>query len=103
MLYNINASIYHQSFVCIQLNSQRVLVEYRTLTSTTTPDQSGPGSNSKEEVFHIPQSFRIEALPSDGLMSYLEHSVVVVGGSYPSTEIQLAYSTAPTDLPSLHF
>ena len=34
-----------------------------TLTSTTTQDQSGPGSN--EEVLQTPQSFKITALPLD--------------------------------------
>ena len=27
----------------------------RPLTSATTPDQSGPGSDGNERVFHIPQ------------------------------------------------
>ena len=33
-------------------------------TGTTTPNQSGPGSDGNEEVLHIPQGFRIEALLS---------------------------------------
>ena len=35
------------------------------LTGTTTLGQSGPGSNGNEGVFHIPQSSRTEASPSD--------------------------------------
>ena len=31
-----------------------------TLTGTTTPDQSGPGSNDDEGVFHIPQDPDLE-------------------------------------------
>ena len=42
----------------------------RTLSGTTTPGQSGPESNSKEKVLHIPQSSRAGALSSDYLMSY---------------------------------
>ena len=39
-----------------------------TLTGTTTPGQSGPKSNSNEEVLQIPQSSRTEISPSDCLM-----------------------------------
>ena len=35
-----------------------------TLTSTTTQDQSGPGSNGNERVLYITQSSRIGASPS---------------------------------------
>ena len=45
-----------------------------TLTDTTTPGQSRPGSNGKEEVLHIPQSSRTRASLSDGSVSYSEHS-----------------------------
>ena len=44
----------------------------------TIPSQSGPGSNGNEGVLCIPQSFRIT-------------------GSYPSTEVQSVYSTAPAN------
>ena len=41
-----------------------------TLTGTTTPGQSGPGNKNNEEILHISQSSKTEALPSDGLVSY---------------------------------
>ena len=64
-----------------------------TLSGTTTPGQSGPGSDDNEGVLCIPQSANITgASPSDCLMSYPGHSL---GESYPSVEIQLLYSTAP--------
>ena len=39
----------------------------RTLSAATTLGQSGPESNTNEEVLHIPESSRAGALPSDGL------------------------------------
>ena len=67
----------------------------RTL-GTNTPGQSGPESNGNEVVHCIPQSSSITGTsPSDCLVSYAEHSLA--GGSYPSAEKQLVYSTAPTD------
>ena len=56
--------------------------------------QSEPGSNGYEGVHYISQSSRIGALPSDDLMPYLGHTSRV---SYPITEMQSAYSTAPAD------
>ena len=38
-----------------------------TLISTTTPGQSEPGNNGNEETFHIPQSSRSGASPSDAV------------------------------------
>ena len=66
----------------------------RTLPGATTPDQSGPGSNGNERVQHIPQSFKIEASPLNGSMSYPGHSLEV---TYPSAEMQSVYSTAPAN------
>ena len=78
LLCNPNNSIQHQSFVCTRLND----FKYRkwlnisiwpingTLTGTNTLCQSGPGSNGKEGVLHIPQSFRIGALLPYSLVSY---------------------------------
>ena len=67
----------------------------RTLSSTTTPGQSGPRSNGNEEVLQIPQSSSITgASPLDCLVSYLGHSL---GESYPSAEMQLVYPTAPSN------
>ena len=48
---------------------------YLTLTSTTTPSQSGPGSNGNKEVLNIPQSSRTETSPSVGLVSYTGHKL----------------------------
>ena len=43
----------------------------RTLSGTTTPGQSGPGSEGNKGVFHIPQSSSITgASPLDRLVSY---------------------------------
>ena len=48
----------------------------RTLSSDTTPGQSGPGSNGNEGIPRIPQSSNItEALTFDCLESYPEHSL----------------------------
>ena len=54
--------------------------------------ESGPERNGQEGVFHIPQSSRTDALPSDGLVSYPGYLLGV--GSYPSAEMQSVYSTA---------
>ena len=61
----------------------------RTLSGTTAPIQSGPGSDSNEGVLHIPK-----ALPSDCLVSYLGH---LLGESYPFAEMQSVYSAAAAD------
>ena len=48
----------------------------RTLSSATTPGQSGPGSNGNEGILRILQSSSItEASPSDCLVSYPWHSL----------------------------
>ena len=46
----------------------------RTLSHVTTLGQSGHGSNGNEGVLHIPQIFKIGALPSDGLISYIQET-----------------------------
>ena len=67
-----------------------------TLSSATTPGQSGPGSNGNEGVFHIHQSSSFTGtLPSDCLVSYPRHSLE--GKTYPSAEKQSVYSTTPAD------
>ena len=64
----------------------------KTLSGANTLDQSGPGSNSNEEVLHIPHnSSIIEISPSDCLMSYPEHSLLGLGVLY----YQSVYCTAP--------
>ena len=74
-----------QSFVHTQLNGFKYrkwlditiwLIDV-TLTGTTPLGQSGPGSNENEGVLHIPQSSRTGASPSNGLVSYPEHSLGV--------------------------
>ena len=68
----------------------------RALSGATTPGQSGPGSDGNEGVLRIPQSSSIAGTsPSDCLVSYPGHSFG--GGSYPSSEKQSMYSTAPAD------
>ena len=48
----------------------------RTLSGTTTPIQSGPGSNGNEGMLCIPQSSSFTGtLPSDGVVLYLGHSL----------------------------
>ena len=64
---------------------------YTTLSSATTPSQSGAGSDSNEGVHRIPESSGItEASPSDCLVSYAGHSL---GEYYFSAK--LVYSAAP--------
>ena len=66
-----------------------------TLSGTTTPGQSGPGSNGNEGVVHIPQSSRTGASP---IRWFSVISRPLVGREhYPSAEMQLVYSTAPGD------
>ena len=57
-----------------------------TLTVTTTPGQSEPGSKCNEAILHILQSSMTGALLSDSLLSYPGYSFV--GGPYPFVEIQ---------------
>ena len=120
-LSNTNNFIWYYSFVFTPLNDfkysylkQRILFNIShmfahrlnssiwsidgTLTNTTTPGQSGPGINGNEGVLQISQSSKTKVSPSDGLVSYLEHLLEC----YPSAEMQLAYSTAPTDYSCLN-
>ena len=72
------------------------------LSGTTTQGQSGPGSDGNEGTIRIPQSLSItEASPSNSLVSYLGHSLVVGRGSYFSAEMQSEYSTAQADWSTL--
>ena len=58
----------------------------RTLSSATTPDQSGDGSNGTEGVLFIPQSFSIIGTsPPDCLLSYLIEGGVLFMQSVYST------------------
>ena len=59
------------------MNSSIWLID-STLTGTTTLSHGGLESNSNKGVLHIPQSSRIGALPSDGLVPYPGHSLSAV-------------------------
>ena len=63
----------------------------RTLSGTTTQDQSGSGYNGNKEVFSI-----TGASPSDCSVSYPGHSLAGVG-FYLCTEMHSVYSAAPAD------
>ena len=60
----------------------------RTQTCSTTPGQSGPESNSSEEVLHISQNSRNRASPSDRLMSYFQSWFETIHGNKWSTKGQ---------------
>ena len=67
----------------------------RALSDDTTPGLSGRGSDGNKEVLHIPQSSSITgASLSDGLVSYIEHSL---GEPFSSAEMQSVYSTDLTN------
>ena len=73
----------------------------RTLSSATTPGQSGPESNSNKGVLCISQSSSITGTsPSDCLVSYPGHSL---GESYLSAEMQSVYSATPEDWTKFYF
>ena len=68
----------------------------KTLTGTTTLEQIRHGSNnSNEGVFHILQSSRTGASPSNCLVSYPGHSDVCGGRSCLAVKMQSVYSTVP--------
>ena len=50
----------------------------RTLSGTSTPSQSGPGSNGNELIPRVSQSTNTVPSPSDGSVSYRGHSLVGV-------------------------
>ena len=99
---NSNNSVSMSKTVSFQTIQFRISTQFssiwpidRTLSSATTPGQSGPGSNGNEGVLRIPQISSITGTsPSDGLMSYPGHSL---GEFYPSAEKQSVYSTTPSD------
>ena len=67
----------------------------RILSGTTTPSQSGPGSNGHKGALHIPHSFKAGTLPLDFLLC--QNQETHGKGSYPSAEMQLVYSTVPAN------
>ena len=80
-------------FQAIQFSS--IWLIDKSLSGTTTPSQSGPGSDGNKGVLYIPQSSSITGTSlSDCLESYLGYSL---GESYPFEEKQLVYSTALAD------
>ena len=62
----------------------------RILTSTTTLGLSGTGGNAKDWIFDIPQSSSTRA--SDGLVSYLGHSLGWVVLPHCRNAISIFYS-----------
>ena len=80
-----------QEWKIIQDNSSIQLLN-RTLTGTTSLVQCGRGSNGKERVLHIPQSFKIGDSPSNFISKKL-----VLRGSYPSAEIHSVHFIARAD------
>ena len=71
MLFNTNYSIYHR-FICIHLNGfkyRKWMNIYIWPIGTTTPGQSGPGSNGNVVVQYIPQNTSIISIPSESLES----------------------------------
>ena len=55
-----------------------------TLTSSTTPGESGPESNGNKGVLYIPQSSRIGASPLDAVCYHIQdtHLKGVIRGAY---------------------
>ena len=61
-------------------------IEYEliwTAAITTTPDQSGPGSNGNETVHHTPHIYIIGDLPSDVVKCYTENTFELWGFTPP--------------------
>ena len=98
ILFDINHLFAHSEVVRSIANSSIWAID-RNLSGATTPGQSGPERNYNEEVLHIFQSSRTRASQCDGNVSYLGHSL---RGSYPSTEMQSVYSTAPAEFLNCH-
>ena len=69
-----------------------------TITGITTPGQSEPESKG---LFHIPQSSRTEAIPSDAV--YCHNRILIGMWSYSFAKIQLVYFIAPAHWAVLFF
>ena len=67
-----------------------------TLSGATAPGQSGSGSDGNEGVLHIPQSSNIHYWSLTIKLFTVISRKLTRGWSYPSAEMQLVYSTAPT-------
>ena len=48
------------------------------LTDTTTPDQSGPGSNKCECALHTPRIFRTGASPSNEIYYHTQDNLITL-------------------------
>ena len=87
-----------KSIICLHtvkwLNSSISII-----TGTTTLDQREPGRNDNEEVLHIPPTFRTEASPSDGLVSYSEHSLDAVSVLYSANQLNCYFSGIEMSFP----
>ena len=68
----------------------------RTLSGATTPGQSELGSNGNEEVLYIHLNLQCLSL-TIWFFSVISRTLIEAGVSYPSTEIQLVYSTTPAN------
>ena len=93
LLYNSHNLI---SIICLHTVCFIWLID-GTLSDGPTPGQSEPESDGNEGAPHILPISQAGHLSSDGLISYLRHLVVMVGG-YPFAEMQSVYSIAPTNL-----
>ena len=66
-----------------------------SLSGATSPGQNGPGSHGNEEVLCIPQ--KLQHYRSLKLFNVIIKTLIGEGGSYPSAEMQLVYSTPPAN------
>ena len=86
---------YFKLFSLAQVQFSSIWPIDRTLSGATSVGQNGSGGDGNEGAYCIPQSSSItEASPSDCLVSYLGP---FLGESYPFSEMQSVFSTAPAD------
>ena len=78
----------------VSMSNSSFLPIDRTQSGATTPEQREHGSNGNEWVHHISQISKTGIFPSDGVISYLAHSLV---GVLPLAEMQTVYSKATAD------
>ena len=67
-----------QGYLCLRHDMMMMMMKPidRTQSGATTPNQSGPGTDSNEEVLCIPQCSSINGnSPSDCLLPYPGHSL----------------------------
>ena len=68
-----------------------------TQKGTTSPGQSGPGSNGNEWIVHTFQIFRTRTSPCSLVDTYTFLGSVCVGGLTPLLVIQSMYILSPAD------